>query len=67
MRIHELLSTALLEAPPIVNMSDQKSGGPMKGPRKFLEGPWPPWPPPRRNATGRIQVNPYSFETVCLV
>ena len=38
-RIRELLSTALLEAPPNANTSDQEKWGPMKGPR------WPPWHP----------------------
>ena len=41
-RIRELLSTALLEAPPNVNTSDQEKWGPMKGPRKFMGGALPP-------------------------
>ena len=51
-RIRELLSTALLEAPSNVNTSDQKSGGLMKEPRKFL-GAMAPWPS-RRNATDEV-------------
>ena len=54
-RIRELLSTALLEAPPNVNTSDQEKWGPMKGPRKF-RGAMAPGPPvetpletPRKN------------------
>ena len=48
-RIRELLSTALLEAPPNVNTSDQEKWGANEGAKKISGGPWPPGP--RRNAT----------------
>ena len=44
-RIRELLSTALLEAPPNVNTSDQEKWGANEGPKKISGGPWPPGAP----------------------
>ena len=44
-RIRELLSTALLEAPPNANTSDQESGGGHEGANKFSGGHGPPWLP----------------------
>ena len=47
--IRELLSTALLEAPPIVNMSDEEKWGANEGAKKISGGHGPL--APRRNAT----------------
>ena len=44
-RIRELLSTALLEAPPNVNTSDQEKWGANAGAKKFSGGHGPPGPP----------------------
>ena len=60
-RIRELLSTALLEAPPNVNTSDQKSRGPMKGPRKFLGGHAPLAPPVETPLCKYIKVSSANF------
>ena len=38
-RIRELLSTALLEAPPNVNTSDQEKWGANEGAKKIYGGP----------------------------
>ena len=56
-RIRELLSTALLEAPPNVNTSDQERWEANEGPRKFLGGHGPPGT--LRNATGYYKVERY--------
>ena len=45
MVIRELLFTALLEAPPNVNTSDQEKWGANEGDKKISGGPWPPWSP----------------------
>ena len=48
--IRELLSTALLEAPPNVNTSDQEKWGANEGAKKSSGASMLSWPP-RRNAT----------------
>ena len=52
-RIRELLSTALLEAPPNVNMNDQEKWGASEGAKKISGGAMAPLAP-RGNATVHI-------------
>ena len=44
-RIREMLSTTLLEAPPNANTSDQEKWGANEGVKKISGGPWPSWSP----------------------